>query len=167
MCNINWVCKSTHLRIDTSWTVQIRGSIDKASQVKEFREHFDNPSYMHGFPSTFFTAGPKHPSLFDRKCNNLLSTFGKKWHPPTMRTAVSVFSTQKWKEMDDHEKGKHTLSNCTVLPKVQITAGGNSQCNAASKAYTTREETIMRNDEEGSTQAEDTVRERLRFHSQE
>jgi len=88
-------------------------------------------------------------------------------NPPTMTTAVSVFSTQKWKEMDDHEKGKHTLSNCTVLPKVQITAGGNSQCNAASQTYTTKEETIMRNDEEGSTQAEDTVRERLRFHSQE
>jgi len=52
-------------------------------------------------------------------------------------------------------------------PKVQITAGGNSQCNAASQTYTTKEETIMRNDEEGSTQGEDTVQERLRFHSQE
>jgi len=31
-----------------------------------------------------------------------------------MRTEyLSVFSTQNWKKMDDHEKGKHTLSNCT------------------------------------------------------
>ena len=53
--------------------------------------------------------------LFEKKCNQILNAFSRKWHPlSAQRDYETTFALSQWKTLPDALKRKHSLSNCAA-----------------------------------------------------
>ena len=60
----------------------------------------------------------QEPPTFDRYCDNILSSFSKKWYPQSIRLEyIHTFSISRWKELPDGAKENHSLSYCNACYK--------------------------------------------------
>ncbi len=89
-----------------------RKTIDVPRRMRKFSEQFStHPGY--GIPSGYFEgSGKDNCSQFDQK---ILDGFGSKFRSDIglcRDSYVSIFSSQKWFELPNAEKNKHTLGNC-------------------------------------------------------
>ena len=84
---------------------------DSSKQQQEFRQLFELPTY--NLPIRMFDEEAPKPSIFEKRCDQVITAFSKKWKEPTDReTYLSVFGVQQWKSLTDDQKAMHTLSNC-------------------------------------------------------
>ena len=85
--------------------------IDHSKRQQEFRQLFERPSY--NLPSGFFDNTAAKTSIFEKRCDQVLNAFSRKWGKSADRaTYLAVFGVQQWKSLTENQKAKHTLSNC-------------------------------------------------------
>ena len=81
--------------------------VDESKLRQELYKLFNVPGY--GFES--IEACYK----FNKKFNDILNAFGKKWHPASARKEYeTTFAISKWKALPDDVKQQHSLSMCSV-----------------------------------------------------
>ena len=81
--------------------------------VQSIEEKFRKLFVCFDLNEDLFVKPVPHPSLFDRRCTQVLNTFSKKWKSPAMRTRYLVhFSICNWEKLSATEKKKHSLSKC-------------------------------------------------------
>ena len=86
-------------------------AVDYSSRESKFKELFDSQTYC--IPKAFFDPNGYKPSTFNRRCDQILDSFSKKWAKGYDKTTyLTTFSIDNWKSLDCREKAKHTLSNC-------------------------------------------------------
>ena len=72
--------------------------------TQELSELFSVPGY--GFETI------QSCPLFEKKCNQILNAFSRKWHPSSARRDYEMtFTLSKWKTLPDATKRMHSLSN--------------------------------------------------------
>ena len=79
--------------------------VEKSKLTQELSELFSVPGYG------FETAQSNY--IFDKKCDQILNAFSRKWHPPSARIDYeTTFAISKWKALPDDRQQQHSLSNC-------------------------------------------------------
>lgn len=92
-------------------------NLDKPSCSLRFKQLFNGvPSY--GIPDNYFDSRVSSSSLFNERCEKVLSAFSQKWRPTENRLEyLSIFSIDNWEKLDEDAKAKHMMSNCTQYYK--------------------------------------------------
>ena len=95
---------------ELSHEYKFRKKIDEKTREEKFREQFHSAFNLE---EMIFDKPPKYSSLFNRRCNQILNCFSKKWNPSSSRgNYVTVFSILNWEKLSRQEKNKHSLSEC-------------------------------------------------------
>ena len=87
-----------------------RKNIDIKGREEKFREQFQSALNLE---ESLFEKPHKHISLFNRRCDQVLNVFTKRWNPASSRSNyLTLFSVSTWKKLSQQEKNKHSLSEC-------------------------------------------------------
>ena len=86
-----------------------RRAINQVAREEKFSELFS----CFNLDDSFFATNDKRLSLFQKRCDQVLDMFRKKWNPTSLRMKyLETFSISSWEKLSMIEKKKHLLSKC-------------------------------------------------------
>ena len=89
-----------------------RSHINTHYRTKYFQELFSNSTQGDSLASDYFNSKNGRQSLFDRRCTQILSAFGKLKNLEKRHSYLECFSIENWKKLSQSSKTKHSLSSC-------------------------------------------------------
>ena len=92
-----------------------RKGVDRGRRALSFKSQFNGfPEY--GIPEQYFDENSSSRlSPFDKACDKILDGFTSKWRSDlevNREAYLTKFSLEKWADLTDTEKRRHTLGNC-------------------------------------------------------